>query len=282
MAIGGGGGLIGVIALVLITVLGGGNGGGGGGGAGALDSILNQPIGRGEGGENDLSQECRTGADANEREDCRIIGYVNSINDYWNDAFGQEGLRYREATTVLFDGPLQTGCGQGSPATGPFYCPADETIYIDLGFFQTLEDRLGGSDGPFAQAYVVSHEYGHHVQNLLGLLDEAQKDPQGAESGAVRVELMADCLAGMWAKGATTTEDAQGRTYLKPLTKQDIQSALSAASAVGDDRIQAKARGQVNPESWTHGSSAQRQRWFLVGYQNGDLNACNTFAARTL
>ena len=133
-----------------------------------------------------------------------------------------------------------------------------------------------------AQEYVVAHEYGHHVQDVLGLLDEAQKDPQGAESGAVRVELMADCLAGMWAKGAASTEDANGVTYLKPLTQQDIASALSAASAVGDDRIQEKVQGRVNPEAWTHGSAAQRQRWFTIGYTKGDLRACNTFAAAKL
>jgi predicted metalloprotease len=211
-----------------------------------------------------------------------VVGTVNSVQDYWVETLPTYGLEYSPSKTDLYQQQTQSACGTASNAVGPFYCPTDRKIYIDASFFEDLTTRFGADDGALAQMYVVAHEYGHHVQNLLGLLDEAQKDPQGAESGAVRVELMADCLAGMWAKGATTTEDAQGRTYLKPLTQQDIQSALSAASAVGDDRIQAKARGQVNPESWTHGSSAQRQRWFLVGYQNGDLNACNTFAARTL
>jgi predicted metalloprotease len=267
IALGGGGGLIGVIALVLYVVLSGG-GNGGGGGAGGLDSILNQPIGPGASGENDLAEECRTGADANEREDCRIVGYVNSINDYWSGVFGQEGLRYREATTTLFDGPIQTGCGQGSPATGPFYCPADETIYIDLGFFQTLEQRLGGSDGPFAQAYVVSHEYGHHVQNLLG--DLGARDP-GAEGGSVRTELQADCYAGAWAANAA------GTGFLETPTREQIADALETAAAVGDDRIQEASGGGVDPHTFSHGTSEQRQEWFTRGYESGQQGTCDTF-----
>jgi predicted metalloprotease len=238
LAIGGGGGLIGVIALVLIVVFGGGGPGGGTGGGpgGGLDSILNQPIGPGASGENDLSEECRTGADANEREDCRIVGYVNSINDYWSGALGQEGVRYREATTTLFDGPIQTGCGQGSPATGPFYCPADETIYIDLGFFDTLQERLGGSDGPFA-----------------------------------RTELQADCYAGAWAANAADTG------FLEAPTRQQINDALETAAAVGDDRIQEASGGGVDPHTFSHGTSEQRQEWFLRGYESGQQTDCDTF-----
>jgi predicted metalloprotease len=272
MAIGGGvGGLIIVVVGLFFGVDLSGVAGGGNPGAGAAPQDAGV-----------IAQKCRTGADANRDVECRVVGTANSVQDYWVETLPTYGLEYSPSATDIYRGQTQSACGPASNAVGPFYCPADRKIYIDASFFDDLSSRFGADDGTLAQMYVVAHEYGHHVQNLLGLLDEAQKDPQGAESGAVRVELMADCLAGMWAKGATSTEDAQGRTYLKPLTQQDIQSALSAASAVGDDRIQAKARGQVNPESWTHGSSAQRQRWFLVGYENGDLNACNTFAARTL
>ena len=165
---------------------------------------------------------------------------------------------------------------------GPFYCPADSTAYFDPGFFQELVDRFGSSGGPLAQEYVVAHEFGHHIQNVLGNLDRAQQDPQGPESGAVRVELQADCYAGLWVRYATTQEDPKtGLPFLDPLTEQDLQDALSAASAVGDDRIQQAATGRVSPEAWTHGSSAQRQKWFYQGYKTGDINQCDTFGVAT-
>ncbi len=225
---------------------------------------------------------CRTGADANSDRDCRIVGTVNSVQAYWAKALPAAGQRYSGSRTVLYQGSTESACGTASNAVGPFYCPTDELVYIDSSFFDELTSQFGADDGALAQEYVVAHEYGHHVQDILGLLDRAQQDPQGAESGAVRVELMADCLAGVWAKNASTTQDANGVSFLKQLTRQDIASALSAASAVGDDRIQAKAQGQVNPETWTHGSSAERQRWFTTGYTQGDLRACDTFAASTL
>ena len=228
-----------------------------------------------------LNEKCRTGADANRDVECRVVGTVNSVQAYWSEALPRYGRDYPPAKTTVYTGQTPSACGTASNAVGPFYCPTDKKIYIDASFFDQLTTRFGADDGALAQEYVVAHEYGHHVQDVLGLLDEAQKDPQGAESGAVRVELMADCLAGMWAKGAASTKDAQGVTYLKPLTQQDIASALSAASAVGDDRIQEKVRGRVNPEAWTHGS-AQRQRWFTTGYTKGDLRACDTFAAARL
>ena len=157
-----------------------------------------------------------------------------------------------------------------------------QKVYIDADFFSILTQQFGADDGALAQEYVVAHEYGHHIENILGLLDRAQQDPKGAESGAVRIELMADCLAGVWANHAANTKDKNGVTYLKPLTEQDIKSALSAASAVGDDRIQEKTQGRVNPESWTHGSAEARQKWFMTGYQKGSLNACDTFAVESV
>ena len=219
-----------------------------------------------------LNEECQTGQDANERLDCRMVGFVNSIQAYWAAELPQRGTPYRQAFTNLIDGNVNTGCGQASPAVGPFYCPADEMVYIDLGFFDILTTQYGASAGPLAQAYVVAHEYGHHIQNLTGVLSRAQDGDTGPQSNAVRVELQADCYAGVWTANAVDTD------YLEPLTQSEIQVALDAASAVGDDRIQSKAEGQVSPETWTHGSSAQRQHWFGVGYRGAEPADCDTFS----
>ncbi|MDQ0769167.1 putative metalloprotease [Pseudarthrobacter defluvii] len=226
---------------------------------------------------------CKTGADADARLDCRITGTVNSLNAFWPGYLKQYKVQYPQPEAVIFSGGTNTGCGAATSEVGPFYCPTDTTAYFDPGFFQELVDRFGSSGGPLAQEYVVAHEFGHHVQNLLGDLKRAQQDPQGPESGSVRTELQADCYAGLWAKYASTTPDpATGQPYLEPLTQQDVNDALSAAASVGDDRIQKAATGRVSPEGWTHGSSAERQRWFSRGYQTGDINQCDTFSAATL
>ncbi len=187
------------------------------------------------------------------------------------------GKQYPKAPTVIYSGATQSGCGTASNQVGPFYCPLDSRVYIDASFFDELSSRFGADGGNLAKEYVIAHEYGHHIQNVLGILGKAQQDPQGPQSGAVKVELMADCLAGTWVKHATETKDANGVAFLKPISQKDIDSALSAASAVGDDRIQETMQGRVTPENWTHGSSAQRQKWFMAGYTSGDINQCNTF-----
>jgi predicted metalloprotease len=256
LAIGAGGGLVGIIVLV-ITLL---SGGGGGSGQPAPD------------GGSDQAAECRTGEDANQREDCRIVAVVNSVQQYWTTNLAQ----YRLAKTVLFTQATNTGCGSATSEVGPFYCPLDTTVYIDLGFYDELRSRFGAQGGPFAESYVIAHEYGHHVQKLLGILDRSGDGSTGANSSAVRVELMADCLAGTWARSAVDTG------FVESITDSDVRDGLDAAASIGDDRIQKQTTGRVRPEAWTHGSSEQRQKWFLTGYQNGTVQACDTFATAQL
>jgi predicted metalloprotease len=226
----------------------------------------------------DLSQ-CKTGADANNYVQCRVVATGNSVDAVWHQLMP----RYTRPHVVLFTGSVETGCGHATTAVGPFYCPLDQTAYFDTDFFRELVDRFGSSGGPLAQEYVVAHEYGHHVQNLQGILGRSQQGAQGAGGNGVRTELQADCYAGIWAHYASTVkQESTGVPYLQPLSDKDIQDALSAAASVGDDRIQRETTGRTNPESWTHGSSEQRQHWFTVGYQTGDPKQCDTFAAPDL
>jgi predicted metalloprotease len=226
----------------------------------------------------DLSK-CKTGADANQYVQCRVVATGNSVDAVWKQLMHG----YTRPHTRLFSGQVSTGCGAASTEVGPFYCPVDKTAYFDTGFFDVLRTQFGSSGGPLAQEYVVAHEFGHHVQDLQGSLGRAQQGAQGAGGNGVRTELQADCYAGVWAHYASTTkQEGTGVPFLDPLSDKDIADALSAASSVGDDRIQKASTGRVNPESWTHGSSEQRQHWFTVGYQTGDPNQCDTYHAPDL
>jgi uncharacterized protein len=274
-----GGGIGGVIVLIIIVLLNSGILGDGGGtttspGAGPQSDVRN------ESGE---FTQCRTGADANSDPDCARVAVVNSIQSFWSQTLPQQsGQQYAEVDTVIFSDQVNTECGAATSQVGPFYCPVDKLVYLDTTFFKDmLEGQLGGTGGDFAEAYVLAHEYGHHVQDLLGTMGRVRTQ-QGANSDAVRLELQADCYAGMWTRFATEAEDENGEVLIQNLNQQDIEEALDAARAVGDDRIQQQTSGRVNPDAWTHGSAEQRMRWFTIGREKGQLQACDTFAARQL
>ena len=268
VAIGGGAGILGVVVFILLQLLGGGTS------SGVLPGI-DQVQGSGS----NLKEECKTGADANAKQDCRVVAVVNSVQEFWAAEFQRRNAQYRLAPTQLFSGATQTGCGAASADVGPFYCPPDGTVYIDLSFYQELQTKFGAKGGPFAQAYVLAHEYGHHVQDLAGTMDKVGGSRSGAQSGSVRLELQADCYAGLWANHATTEPGPDGGDPLvERITDEDIADGLNAAAAIGDDTLQEKFQGQINPDSFTHGTSAQRQKWFETGYRTGDLAQCDTFS----
>jgi predicted metalloprotease len=275
-----GGGKIGLIITLIIVVagvcLGGAFGtnilGGGGGSA-------NQPADNAS-----LEVKCGT-ANPNrfQNEDCRNWLYVTSIQTFWTDAMPQYfNKQYTPATTRFFTDSVNTGCGQADTGVGPFYCQEDKHVYIDLTFYQELSNKFGAK-GEFAAPYVLAHEYGHHIQDLVGAFAKAQAGgQQGATSGSVRLELQADCYAGVWANHASSTKDAKGRALFTSITEQDIQDAVDTAGTIGDDTIQKKSGGQVNQDTFTHGTSAQRQRWFSAGYNGGTPANCDTFGTNNL
>ena len=260
IALGGGG--IGVILLLAYLLLGGD--------PGALSGGSNPGFVTDQNG-TELTEECQTGQDANERQDCRIVGFVNSIQDYWTDAFAQSGSDVPAGDTVLFDGGVNTACGAASSAIGPFYCPLDTHVYLDLGFYDELQQRFGAEGGPLAEGYVVAHEYGHHIQNLIGYRRGPERRRRRGYGGPHRA-------AGRLLRRRLGAQRRRHRVPA-PADPSDIAQALDAAAAVGDDRIQERVQGQVTPETWTHGSSEQRQQWFLTGYEGGRVDDCDTFRA---
>jgi predicted metalloprotease len=257
-----------IIIFVIVQLAGGGSGSGSAGPAQTTDRY----------------DKCLTGADANQSQDCARKAVEVSLESYWSKVLPQQtGTQYRSPAGIeTFTGAASTGCGNASKDVGPFYCPTDETIYLDTTFFQdVLQGQLNGPSGAFVEPYVIGHEFGHHIQNVLGTMSRV-KTQQGPTSDSVRLELQADCYAGMWTRGATGTTDTKGVAIFESITQDDIANAISAAKAVGDDYIQRQGGGQVNKESWTHGSSEQRQRWFTTGYNATSIQQCDTFSTNNL
>src|SRR4051794_24928268 len=272
---GGGTGLVGLVVVVLVQVLGGG-----GGDTAALSGVLGD-LGSGQTADNAaLEQSCQTVGDANDSVECAVVADIDSIQDYWGQTLGAS---YQPADTVFFSGSVQTACGGATSGSGPFYCPGDQLVYIDLSFFDDLQTRFGAEGGAFVNAYVLAHEYGHHVQNLLGTNQQVTPGETGPTSGSVRLELQADCYAGTWADHAETVPDESGEPLISDITDDDISRALDTAGRIGDDFIQQNlGGGTVDQNSFTHGSSEQRQHWFSTGYSTGSPDQCDTFGATDL
>ncbi len=269
VAIGGGGlGIVGLIVFVLINVLGGGSG---------IDTTQLVPQDgsvQGQGaGTGDLATRCNTAGAIDKYDDCYLVKVYNEVNEVWTDEFARAGDKYTQPGLTVFTQAVNTGCGQASSQVGPFYCPPDQMIYIDIGFLQQLQQQFG-AQGRYAQAYILAHEAGHHLQTLFGTERKVraaqQSQPSKQNQLSVAMELQADCYAGVWSKLA----DDAGNVSIGDA---EVQQAQDAAAAVGDDRIQQQTQGRVDKESWTHGSAAQRKQWFTTGRTTGDVNACNTF-----
>jgi predicted metalloprotease len=278
-AIGGGAGIIGLLVVLATQCLGGG--GGGGLGSDAID-IFNQL-------DPSAGLTPDAGADAAGDVSCTeqlttldiVCAATTDVQDFWTTQFQEAGREYARTQTVFFRGQTNTGCGPASSQVGPFYCPADSLVYIDLDFLDALQDQLG-AEGDFAKAYIIAHEYGHHIQNVLGISDQVrqaeQSDPARANEYSIRLELQADCFAGVWGHHASRSgRAAQKKVELEP---GDTEEGLNAAAAIGDDRLQRSAGGRVAPDRFTHGSSEQRVSWFRRGLETGDVQACDTFGGR--
>jgi predicted metalloprotease len=267
-AIGGGGvGIVGLLVYVLISVLGGGE----------VDPTQLVPQGgpvQGEGaGTGDLETRCNTDGAIERYDDCFLVKVYNEVNEVWTDEFARAGESYDRPGLTFFTQAVQTGCGTASSQVGPFYCPPDQGIFIDIGFLEQLQQQFG-AEGRYAQAYIMAHEAGHHLQTLFGTERKVraaqQANPSQQNELSVAMELQADCYAGVWSRLA----DDRGNVSVG---EAELDQAIGAAEAVGDDRIQQKTQGRVDPESWTHGSAEQRRSWFLRGRESADVNSCDTF-----
>ncbi|MCF4121476.1 neutral zinc metallopeptidase [Antribacter sp. KLBMP9083] len=272
-----GGGVGALLITLLVVFLSGGD-------LGSLSQVLGtgdvSSVGEGQ---EAFVEDC-TAQEANTDRECRLSATAQSLDAVWGRVLPEQAsVQYVLPGVTSFSGAVDTGCGSATSATGPFYCPLDQTVYVDVSFFDELRERFGSTGGSLAEEYVIAHEFGHHIEQLVGAMDAADRSGTGPESDAVRIELMADCLAGMWAHRAATEVDPDtGVTFLEPITDAQLRDALSAAAAVGDDRIQEATTGQVNPEAFTHGTSEQRVRWFSIGYNGGTMQDCNTLEAATL
>ena len=278
VALGGGGlGVVRLLVVLLLNVVGGGGGNG-------LGNVLGQlgQNGTPTADNSEVQQECQTGADANAKLDCAAVADIDSIQAYWVRELSKLGKQYAPVPTVWFSGQVQTGCGGATSDSGPFYCPADQRVYIDLTFYEDLHKQFGTEGGLFPDAYVLAHEYGHHVQDLLGI-ESRVRTQQGPTSDSVRLELQADCFAGVWAKHATEPGPNGEPPLISEITQDDFNRALDTAGRIGDDWIQKNlGGGTVNQNTFTHGTSAQREKWLTTGYRTGNPKACNTFSATSL
>jgi predicted metalloprotease len=229
-----------------------------------------------------IEAECKTGADANSKLECAVVADIDSIQAYWTRELPKLGRQYVKVPTVWFSGQVSTGCGAADSGAGPFYCPADKRVYIDLSFYDDIKTEFRARGGLFVDAYVLAHEYGHHVQDLLGIESKVHTR-QGPSSDSVRLELQADCFAGVWAKHATEPGPNGEPALVESISRQDFQNALQVAGRIGDDWIQKNlGNGRINQHTFTHGTSAQRENWLTTGYHTGDPNACDTFATNDL
>ncbi|GAB3699609.1 neutral zinc metallopeptidase [Corynebacterium nasicanis] len=257
------GGGIGSLLLIGLFLLMGGN-----------PSDIGGMLGGGQssGGPESQLEHCQTAEDGNKYADCRVDYTAQSVDQMWATMLPEQaGIDYQAPGRVVFTNVTNSGCGQATSATGPFYCPADQSAYFDVSFFDQL-DRLGGTNSPLAQMYIVAHEFGHHIQQLEGTLSLSNYNDPGEDSNAVKIELQADCYAGLWVSHADKGENAM----LEPITREQVATAIDTARAVGDDNIQQRTGGEVRPDLWTHGSSEQRQNAFLTGYNEGTMAACDT------